>query len=133
MVLDTNILIYAAKPGGQRLNNWVQDPNATVSIISRIEALGYPGITLEEKTALQNIFEYLPEAGLTEAIAARAITLRQQRKIGLADAVLAATALESFMPLVTRNVEDFKHIEGLRLINPFEPSSVDSPSGRGNA
>ena len=32
----------------------------------------------------------------------------------------AATALERDMPLVTRNVADFQHIVGLRLINPFD-------------
>jgi len=37
----------------------------------------------------------------------------------LGDAVIAATALEYGVPLVTRNVDDFKHIPGLQIINPF--------------
>lgn len=122
MVLDTNILIYATKPGGERLRAWLDDPRAIVSIVSRIEALGYRGISAEEEAALQGALQSLPESGLTEAVATRAIALRQARKMGLADAIIAATALAHDLPLVTRNVYDFKHIDGLRLINPFAAS-----------
>ncbi len=41
--------------------------------------------------------------------------------MGLADSILAATALERGIPFVTRNAEDFKHIDGLKLINPVPP------------
>lgn len=37
----------------------------------------------------------------------------------LGDAIIAATAVEYGVPLVTRNVDDFKHISSLRIINPF--------------
>ncbi len=58
-------------------------------------------------------------------MAARAITLRQQRKMGLGDSIIAATALVHGLALVTRNVDDFKHVAGLALINPFdEPESA---------
>ena len=39
--------------------------------------------------------------------------------MGLADAIIAATALVHDLPLVTRNEEDFKHVTGLRVVNPF--------------
>ena len=35
------------------------------------------------------------------------------------DAIIAATALEYDLTLVTRNVDDFKHVENLKLVNPF--------------
>jgi toxin FitB len=122
LVLDTNILIYATKPGGENLRPWMDDPGAVVSIVSRIEALGFSGISAEEEAALQAALHSLPETGLTETVAARAIVLRQERKMGLADAIIAATALAHDLPLVTRNVDDFKHIAGLKLINPFANS-----------
>ncbi len=40
--------------------------------------------------------------------------------MGLADAIIAATALVHGLELVTRNVDDFQHVSGLRLVNPFE-------------
>ena len=39
--------------------------------------------------------------------------------MGTADAIIAATALEFCLPLVTRNVDDFKHIAELEINNPF--------------
>ena len=39
--------------------------------------------------------------------------------MGLADAIIAATALVHELPLVTRNEEGFKHVAGLRFVNPF--------------
>jgi predicted nucleic acid-binding protein len=119
MIIDTNILIYATKPSGTHLREWVEHAEATVSILSRIEALGFSKISLQEKVALEAAFACLPEAGLTDAIATRAIGLLQDRKMGLADAVIAATALQHSCPLVTRNVDDFKNIPGLVVIDPF--------------
>jgi hypothetical protein len=119
MVLDTNILIYATGPDGPRLQRWLADPAAMVSVISRIETLGFPRITPEEQNALAAMLGNLPELALTELVVASAISLRQQQKMGLGDAIIAATALVHGVPLVTRNTQDFHHVAGLRLINPF--------------
>ncbi len=54
-----------------------------------------------------------------ENIADKAIELRKQTKIKLADAVIAATALQHNLKLATRNVDDFKMIEGLEVVNIF--------------
>jgi len=37
-----------------------------------------------------------------------------------ADIFIAATALINNLTLVTRNVKDFQHIKGLRLLNPWD-------------
>ena len=107
MVLDTNILIYFAKPTGEHLSPWVVNPSAAVSVISRIEALGFPTMSAEEKTGITRAISMLPEIGLSDAVTERAIALRQARRMGLADAIIAATALEHGEELVTRNVADF--------------------------
>jgi predicted nucleic acid-binding protein len=48
------------------------------------------------------------------------IRLRQQKKMSLGDAIVAATALERGSELWTANDADFAHIEGLRLHNPLK-------------
>jgi hypothetical protein len=41
-----------------------------------------------------------------------------------ADAMIAATALEYSMPLATRNEGDFRHLDGLDIVNPFDGSTI---------
>jgi len=48
------------------------------------------------------------------------ITLRQQRKISLDDAVIAATVLYFGVTVLTRNVEDFLDISGINVFNPLK-------------
>jgi predicted nucleic acid-binding protein len=48
------------------------------------------------------------------------LRLRQQSRIRLPDALIAATALYFGLPLVTRNTQDFRAIEGLIILNPFD-------------
>ena len=123
MLLDSNIVIGAAKPSGESLAVYVADATACISIITRIEALGYHLLTGEEEKEINLYLADLPELPLDDAVARRAIVLRKQKKMGLADSILAATALERGIPFVTRNVEDFKHVTGLKLINALAPEA----------
>lgn len=118
MLLDSNIVISAARPGGQTLANYLEDPDACVSIVTTIEVLGYHRMTADEERILNRYLASIPVLPLNDAIASRAIALRKQRKMGVPDAIIAATALEWDLPLVTHNTDDFKHIEGLTLIAP---------------
>src|SRR5665213_2535760 len=120
MLCDSNILIYAADPDDTRCAPFVERDDAFISIISRIEVLGFPGwskLSEDRRARLHEIVTSMLELELNEQVIQRAITLRQQRKTSLADAVIAATALAHDLPLITRNVDDFKHIVGLKLIN----------------
>ena len=58
----------------------------------------------------------------------RAVSLRQQRKMSLGDAIIAATALVHDLTLVTRNVDDFRWIADLRLLNPFDDQPPPDPA-----
>jgi toxin FitB len=91
---------------------------ATISVMTRIEVLGYPQTAAQWQQSAA-LLSYLAEMPLSEAIVQRTITLRQQHRIRLPDALIAATALELGEPLVTRNTQDFHAIEGLVLLNPF--------------
>ena len=42
------------------------------------------------------------------------------RTRGLADCLIAATALEHYLTLVTRNVADFEGLESLEIVNPSD-------------
>ncbi len=122
MVCDSNILIYAAEPGDGLCLPYVQRADAMIASVTRIEVLGFPRFNLltpEQQSRLQTLVATTTELSPDEEIIRRAIELRQQKAMKLGDAIIAATALEFGVPLVTRNEGDFKHIPGLLVINPF--------------
>lgn len=122
MVCDSNILIYAAEPGDVLCRPFVESADATIASVTRIEVLGFPRFSIlssEQQGRLHVIVASTIEVPLDDEIIRCAITLRQQRKMSLADSIIAATALEYGVPLISRNEEDFKHIVGLDLRNPF--------------
>ena len=120
MLLDTNIVIYACRPDGEWLAPWTEHPQACMASVTKIEALGFASIKPEEEQAIKELFGTCIVHTLDEAVIDRAVTVRRGPKIGTLDAIIAATALEHDVVLVTRNVDDFKGVEGLRMVNPFE-------------
>lgn len=122
MICDSNVLIYAVEPGDTLCLPYAQRTDAMIASVTRIEVLGFPKFGLlsqQRQTQLRNIVNSTTELALDEEIIQRAIQLRQQKSLKLGDAIIAATALEYAVPLVTRNEGDFKHIAGLQIINPF--------------
>lgn len=119
-LLDSNILIYAGQPEHAFLDPWMSSASAQVSAISIPEVLGYPGLTADDEAIFEEWFGELIVQAVTEAVLRRAASLRRQRRMKLGDSIIAATALALGAELVTRNVDDFQHIAGLQIINPFE-------------
>ncbi|PTX98293.1 PIN domain nuclease [Spartobacteria bacterium LR76] len=119
-LLDSNIIIYATLSENEWLREWLETEPLAVSQISRVEILGYHLLKEEERRDLAGFLDALLVMPITTEITDRAIALRQQRKMGLGDSLVAGTAIETGCELVTRNVEDFRWVEDLRVINPFE-------------
>jgi predicted nucleic acid-binding protein len=77
---------------------------------------GHSDESLEVTTAFLEIFN---EIAIDAGIKADAINIRRNYRLKLPDAIIAATARHLGLPLITRNVKDFKNIPELKLINPF--------------
>jgi len=119
-LLDSNIVIYAVQKSNTWLRRRLLEGPFAVSQVTRIEVLGWH---LMEPEDLEDLTAFMAAGTLysiTDAVADRAVILRQQRKMTLGDAIIAATALENGCELVTRNTQDFCHISDLRLANPFD-------------
>jgi len=129
MLVDSNILIYAAQPEYAQLRRFIADHAPTVSAVSYVEVLGYHQLDDEERQYLEEFFRLAQVLPLSQAVLDQAVALRQQRKMSLGDALVAGTALVHGLTLVTRNVEDFHWIQGLSLLNPFdeEPQQEQEP------
>lgn len=90
-----------------------------MSIISRVEVLGWHRLADAERSAFEALFRLLDIVHPTSATFETAIRLRQTRKMTLGDALIAATALERGLTLATRSVDDFRHVAGLALFDPL--------------
>ena len=120
MLLEGNIVIYAAQADYAFLRHIIsEDENAAVSAVSLIEIFGYPDLDEEDNRIFQEMLSRVRILRLENNIVVRAIALRQQRRMGLGDAIIAATALEHNLTLVTRNTRDFRRIYNLDLHNPI--------------
>ena len=118
MLLDSNIIIYASKPEGLELRSFLDSIHCYASVITYIESYGYRDLIEEEGEQLDGIFRNTRILALTDTIAQQAIALRQQRRMGIGDAIIAATAIVHSLTLVTHNTEDFRWIGGLELLDP---------------
>jgi predicted nucleic acid-binding protein len=90
-----------------------------MSIITKIEVLGWQGYTNESLISARGLLSLIEEIELNQAIAECCIQLRNTYKIKLPDAIIAATALVQKQTLMTRNEDDFVKIVGLKVFNPF--------------
>jgi len=119
-LLYTNILLgyigNSLPANGLQFITKTIESDFNISIINKIEVLGHPSSnqSLEDFLNLANIFE------LSHDIVNQTILIRKSNKIKLPDAIIAATALAYDLVLVTRNTDDFKNIDGLEVINPFD-------------
>ncbi len=123
MLLDSNIIIYASKPEHASLRELIARTAPAVSAVSKVEVLGYHRLTEEDRRFLEQFFAAAPVLPVSSEVIEQAVRLRQARKMSLGDALIAATALVHNRALVTRNTDDFQWVPGLRLNNPFAPST----------
>ena len=118
-LLDSNIIIYASKPGNEFLREAIRNELCFISIVSKIEVLGYHKLADAEFQKLVTLFENAHVIKLSDNITTRAIEVRKAHNLSLGDSIIAATALENKLTLSTRNIKDFDKVEGLHLNNPF--------------
>ena len=120
ILLDSNILIYSSQTEFVYLKPLVLNTKNSVSIISKLEVLGFPRLTQSEKQYFENVFKILRFMSINDNVIDKAIELRQQFKMKSNDSIIAATALLHEMVVYTRNVDDFKNITGLQVVNPID-------------
>jgi hypothetical protein len=119
-LIDTNITLYYF---GQMLSAESESfldklfiSSYYISIINRIELLGYNQINKEESKALNSFINNAEVIWLNESIVLKTIELRQKYNVKLPDAMIAASCLDNNYCLITNNVKDFSRIEGLKIL-----------------
>ena len=120
LLIDSNVIIelHSNKLDEARIQLLENNPVFCFDI-SKIEVLGFP-LALVDETELRHFFNCLPSISLDDKIIEMSILIRKTNKIKLGDAIIAATALVSDPTLLTRNVTDFKRIEGLVVLDSHQ-------------
>jgi predicted nucleic acid-binding protein len=109
LLLDSGVFVDHLR-GRRRIAPGTNDIH--YSAVTRAEL--FAGRSTEERR-VRRLLEPFIELDVDRSVAERAGRLRRSSAIRLPDALIAATALEHRLVLVTRNTEDFAAVRGLRF------------------
>jgi predicted nucleic acid-binding protein len=119
-ILDTNVILdFMGKNFPEKAQNAIAkivDEEINISLITKIELLGFSNVE-------QNLIDFISCANvltLNDEVVNKTIELRRKHKKKLPDIIIAATAIVHDLTLATRNIDDFKGIEGLSIWNPWD-------------
>ena len=119
-LLDSNIIIYSSQDKYDFLKTLVFDRNNAISAITKIEVLGFPNLSTKDITYFEHVLNRLNVHPVSSVIIDKAVELKQEKQMGVQDAIIAATAWLYGIELVTRNSDDFKHINEITISNPVD-------------
>jgi len=121
-LIDTNIAIGYI---GNRLSlqsmdklDPVFDGEYHLSVINKIELLGYPDLEQNEEDRFNLLIDHSVLHQIDNKIIDKTISIRKQHKIKLPDAIIAATCLVNGLDVLTHNTKDFENIFGLKVYQP---------------
>jgi predicted nucleic acid-binding protein len=112
-LVDTNFIIHLTQ-----FNPLIEpflDDFVAISFISEMELLGVFSISKDHKNNMQKVIDTCRVFEMTQSIKYIAIDLKQKYKLKLADAIIAATAINYNLTFITSDA-DFKKINELELI-----------------
>lgn len=123
-LIDTNILIYffdnLIPREAENVISKIFCYSFNISVISKIEFLSWHKFNETQLKKAEGFINGAQVFGLAENIVRNAIALKRRKRIRLPDAIIAATCITNDYTLVTRNAQDFKGVENIRIYNPFE-------------
>ena len=120
MLVDTDVLIWHLRGYAQATRRLDQFDALTLSAVSYLEVLQ----GMRNKAELAAVKKMLERRAatlppLSEAITLRAIDLMESLSLShglqMGDALIAATALDHGLPVLTANVKHFSPVEGLTV------------------
>ena len=112
-IADTNALLYLLS-GNPCMKPYLSS-YIGLSVISEMELLSFSGITSFEEERIRSLIQDCLVLFLTENVKNKTIALRRAYKIKLPDAILAATAIENKLQLITAD-KGLKRVSELNLL-----------------
>ena len=112
-IADTNALLYLLS-GNPCMKPYLSS-YIGLSVISEMELLSFSGITSFEEERIRSLIQDCLVLFLTENVKNKTIALRRAYKIKLPDAIIAATAIENKLQLITAD-KGLKRVSELNLL-----------------
>ena len=100
------------------LEQQLEQQAVAISVVTRIELLTKT-VPAAEYATMQEFVRTVDVLPLDEPVIAQTIRLRQQHRVKLPDAIIAATALVHGLPLITHNGKDFGGVAGLMVLDSY--------------
>jgi predicted nucleic acid-binding protein len=113
-LIDTNILIYILQ-GNPRVKYFAYSEILAISCITEMEILGKYQVSEDEKEIIAKMLNNCYIIDINNSIKQLAIKIKQNAKVKLTDAIIAATAMQYGLPLVTAD-KGFSKITNLDLL-----------------
>jgi predicted nucleic acid-binding protein len=103
LVFDTSAIInfFNKEPDVPDLDSLMLESDCFVSVITRMELLKFPEITVEEEAEINEFLSALSILQINDAIEQETITISRKTKLKLPDAIIAATAITIGAKVVT--------------------------------
>lgn len=121
--IDSDILIDYLRGFPESRDFFLNASNGRTLFVSAVNVVEiYSGKDTKEKLKRENIGEFLSNfkiIPLHETVAKRAGMLRRDYGKPFADTIIAATAIEYNLTLVTRNEKHFRGIAELKIFVPY--------------
>ena len=114
LLIDTNIVLYLFD-GDKSIAEFINNRDIYISFISELELLGFKNLNNKEKTIIKEFLNNCIIVDINQNIKVITIELRQNYKIKLPDAIIAATSYYLNMPFFSADKE-FEKIEELQFI-----------------
>jgi len=119
-LIDTNTAIdYLDNKLPENTSDLLEMAGISLSVIVRMELLSWKKATMQHLQVLHQFINSCKVYNLDESVILKAIELRKNYPIKLPDAIIASTAITYNLILVTRNLADFKRIEGLNYVDSY--------------
>ena len=112
LLVDTDVFIDHLRGARQLV---IRKNRVNYSVVTRAEL--FAGNTASD--LVNTLLEPFREIVVERTVAERAGRIRRETGVRLPDALIAATAIEHKLGLVTRNRSDFEKIRGLRMREPL--------------
>ena len=114
LLVDTNVLINLVE-GKANLIDKLKGNRLFVSVITEMELLGWYKITDGQKKLFTSLLRECRVVDFSSEIKSIAIAIKQNQKVKLPDAIIAATSVYLGIPLMTFDA-DFQKIKDLNLL-----------------